>query len=272
MIITGIGSSGGIGVTTLMANMFHVLLEKGRDVYWLSLSNLIPPLFCNNPMVWLDYEPITRKIPSWKRENCMFCDECIKVCNCGAISRYSDFYVIYSELCISCGACVYACKKKAISFESKKIGMIEQLQSNPKIFRINLSAREILSPSHCKSIIQMFQKKLPKESFIIIDLPSGFRELWAELINLSDKIVFYNNDLYTWEMMYKSLSHDQAEVVLAVNSNYYEAFAEHGYSFALSVPHSREINAEAINGKRIIDKMYQKVVDDLIFSLNIEPD
>ncbi len=120
MIITGIGSSGGIGLTTLLANLFAELEKNGNDVYWLSLSNLIPPLFCHDNLFWTEYEPITRNIPQWNRGSCMFCDDCQKVCNCGAIARYGDFYVVYPELCISCRACVFVCQKKCLRFESKK--------------------------------------------------------------------------------------------------------------------------------------------------------
>ncbi len=269
MIITGIGSNGGIGVTTLLANLFLQLVNQGKDVYWLSLSNLVPPVFYQKDMKWVEFEPIMREVPSWNKHNCKFCDECQKACNCGAIARYGEFYVIYTELCISCGACVYACKKNAINFTHKRVGYIEQSSLNHRVFRVNLNQREIFSSWHCHTIIQKLKKNLSEQAIVLIGFPSGFRELWADLIGLSDKIVFYTNDIYVWEMLYKSISHDQAEMILAVNSNYFDTFIERGYSFGLSVPHTKEISIEAIQGKPVSDEGYRQVIDDLIYTLNL---
>lgn len=268
MIITGIGSTGGVGVTTLMAHLFDYLLSKNKDVYWVSLSNLIPPLFYQENSSWKEFEAINRQVPQWSREQCVFCDECQKACKNLAIARYGEIYVTYSELCISCGSCVFECKYKSINFETKKIGSVEQSIANERVFRINLKPKEILSAWHCKNVLNSLVKKFSNEAIILVDFLSGFRELWADLINFSDKIVFYNNDVITWEMLYRSISHDQAEIILAVNRNYYDLFAERGYSFALSVPHTKEINIDAIQGKKINNEDYQQVVKDLMFVLN----
>ncbi|MCX7862275.1 MAG: hypothetical protein N2449_04710 [Bacteroidales bacterium] len=269
MIITGIGSNGGIGVTTLMANLFIKLSELGKDVYWLSLSNLVPPVFFKKELAWLEYDAVLREVPLWTKNNCKFCDTCLKACNCGAMARYGEFYVIYSELCISCSACVYACKKNSIQLSNKRIGFIEQSNLNHRIFRVNLNQREIFSSWHCQTIIENMQKKLPKHAVILIGFPSGFRELWADLIQLSDKIIFYTNDIYTWEMLYKSISHDQADMILAVNSDYYDLFIERGYSFGFAIPHTKEISIEAIQGYAVSDEAYQQVVKELAYTLNV---
>ncbi len=270
MILTGIGSTGGIGVTTLMANLFDYLLSKNKNVYWISLSSLLPPLLYYNKDLWIEYDTIVRKVPQWEKIKCIFCDECLKTCSFKSIARFGEMYVTYNELCISCTSCLYSCKNRAIYLESKIIGSIEQSSINKRVFRTNLKPKDILSTWHCKTIISVLSKKLPKDAIIILDFLSGFRELWAELINMSDKILFYNNDLLTWEMLYKSISHDQAEIVLAVNNNYYDIFSESGYSFALPVPHTKEINIESIQGKKISDEEYQQIVKDLAFVLNLD--
>ena len=270
MIVTGIGNTGGVGVTTLMASLFEYLLSKDKDVYWISLSDLIPPLFYHDKSMWSVYESVVREVPQWDKLKCIFCDECQKSCNSGAIVRYGEMYVTYNELCISCGSCIYACKYQSVFWGSRKIGSIEQSLINNRVFKTNLKPKEILSSWHCKTIINILTKKLPHDAILLLDFLSGFRELWSDLINLSNKIIFYNNDLLSWEMLYKSISHDQAEIILAVNRNYYELFAERGYSFALSVPHTKEINIEAIQGKKITDEDYQQVIKDLTYLLNFD--
>lgn len=269
MIITGIGNNGGIGISTLLANFYVLLKEKGTNVFWLSLSNQIPPLLYSPNGEWNEQHILYRIVPKWDRIKCKFCNECEKVCECGAISRYGDFYIVYSELCISCAACISACKKQALAFENRKIGSIENLKSDPSILRVNLNQREIFSPWHTKLIFDKIQHSFPHNSIVIVDIYSGFRELWANLIDFSDYVLLFTNDLAMWETLYKSLAHDQAQVVLVVNENYYDVFSSAGYSFALSVPNHKKINEEAINGKKISDDNYQYILKELLLKLNL---
>lgn len=269
MIITGIGNNGGIGISTLLANFYVLLKENGRNVFWLSLSNQIPPLLFDPDGEWDEQHILYRQVPKWDRIQCKFCNECEKVCECGAISRYGDFYIVYNELCISCAACISACKKQALAFENRKIGSIENLKSNASILRVNLNQREIFSPWHTKLIFEKIQHSFPPKSIVLVDISSGFRELWVDLINFSNYILLYTNDLAMWEMLYKSLAHDQAQVILVVNEYYYESFSNAGYSFALSVPNHKKINKEAINGKKISDDNYQYILQELALKLNL---
>jgi len=271
MIITGIGNTGGIGITTLIANFALYLINSGKDnIYWLSLSELIPPLFYNEEAKWLEFEKVYRQVPFWNKLNCSYCDACVKACKTGAIAQYGDLYVIYSELCISCDACIYACKSNSIEYDSKIIGVIERNSFNDRIFRVKLNKREIFSSWHCNTIIKIMKRKLPEKATIFVDFPSGFRELWAEFFNISDKIIFYTNDIDLWGMFYKSFSHDQAEVVLVVDKDHFDEFYEKGFSFALAVPRSKEINQEAISGKMISDEEYLSILNDMKYMLNIE--
>jgi len=270
MIISGIGNNGGIGISTLLANFFVLLSKKHSNTYWLSLSNYIPPILFSHDHQWIEKETITRPIPKWDRIHCKFCSECEKVCQCGAISRYGDFYVVYSELCISCAACIYACKKQALVFEDKKIGSLDYINNNEYVYKINLHPREIFSPWHTKIIIQKINQIFPKNSIILLDAPSGFRELWSDLIDLSDVVILYTNDLNMWETLYKSLAHDQALVILAVSEEYYDNFAQAGYSFALAIPRDKSISQEAIQGKIISNNNYQLALNELLIKLNLD--
>jgi len=270
MIISAIGNNGGIGISTLLANFFITLHKKNSNTFWLSLSNYVPSVLLSNNNQWVEKEAITRPIPKWDRTHCKFCSECEKVCQCGAISRYGDFYVVYSELCISCAACIYACKKQSLIFEEKKIGTLEHASNNQHIYRVNLNPREVFSPWHTKVIVQKIKHIFPKDSIVLLDAPSGFRELWSDLIDLSDVVILYTNDLNMWETLYKSLAHDQAFVILAVSEEYYDTFAQAGYSFALSIPRDKTISQEAVQGKVISNDNYQQTINELLIKLNLD--
>lgn len=270
MILTGIGNNGGIGISTLLANFFYYIQNKEKEVYWISLSDLIPPVLILHDTQWNEKEMIYRKVPQWNKSLCKFCDVCTRACETGALSRYSDFYIVYPELCISCSACIYACKKNALVFEHKKIGSIESVEGNPKIHRVMLNNREIFSPWHARQVFEYINKFSTPDNLVIVDVPSGFRELWTELINLSDSVLMYTNDLTMWETLYKSLAHDQAQVLLAVNEDYYESFSAAGYSFALSIPHHRAISEESIKGKVVSDEHFHFILQEIEFKLNLD--
>jgi len=69
-------------------------------------------------MIKIDYEKCC-----WKDGKCTSCScggqcckGCVEACPVEALKR-EDLVVINQEECISCGACVEACEKKAITLE-----------------------------------------------------------------------------------------------------------------------------------------------------------
>lgn len=270
MIITGIGNKGGIGLTSFLANLYLKLKQKKSKVIFISLTDLIPNVLYHPSDTWQTIFKLTRKIPIWDKSKCFYCDLCEKSCQYGAITRYSDFYIIYSELCISCMVCIYQCKKNALSTEDKVIGNIENSSLNNDVHRTKLLHREILTSVHIKQIYEWLKQHFSPDTIIIIDTPSGFRELWTEFINLSDIIILMTQDLIMWETLYKSLAHDQADVILVVPDDQYNAFSEAGYSYALPIPFDEHISFEILNGKPITDEYYINQVNECIFKLNID--
>ena len=52
-----------------------------------------------------------------KRDSCIGCGSCQKVCPEGAISQERGKATVAAELCIGCGECMTVCKEKAIDFD-----------------------------------------------------------------------------------------------------------------------------------------------------------
>ncbi|MBM3248663.1 MAG: hypothetical protein FJZ10_04505 [Candidatus Omnitrophica bacterium] len=66
-------------------------------------------------MIVIDYDKCC-----WKDGKCTSgccggakCDGCVEACPAGALER-KDIVVFYPENCVDCGACIEACKYKAI--------------------------------------------------------------------------------------------------------------------------------------------------------------
>ncbi len=270
MIITGIGNKGGIGLTSFLANLYLKLKQKNTKIIFISLSELIPNVLYDSTDTWKNIYKLTRKIPKWNKSKCIYCDLCEKSCQYGAIIRYSDFYIIYPELCISCMVCIYQCKKNALSYDDKVIGNIENSSIHNDLYRIKLEQREILTPILIKQVYDWLKQHFSPDTLVIVDTPSGFRELWSEFINLSNIILLITDDLIMWETLYKSIAHEQAEVILIVPDEQYNLFSEAGYSYAIPIPFDEHMSFDILNGRRITDENYLHYVNECILKINIK--
>lgn len=65
--------------------------------------------WCSNPESFSP-EPTL----SWKRENCIGCLECTKLCESGALTASGGKLKVQHELCTGCGRCVDACPGEAL--------------------------------------------------------------------------------------------------------------------------------------------------------------
>ncbi|MFK5855342.1 MAG: glycyl-radical enzyme activating protein [Bacteroidota bacterium] len=83
------------------------------------------PLDC----IWCQ-NPESKNISSelwWEKEKCIDCEECIKVCPEGAISKNNPFY-INRNICTFCFKCVEVCPSKAMSKVGNKMSVDEMVK------------------------------------------------------------------------------------------------------------------------------------------------
>lgn len=254
MIVSIIGTRGGIGSTTLLSNLFTHVKKNETSHGWLSLTSPFPPLFAGSSTNWKKVFSFKRNIPQWNNEKCTYCNECVSICVNNAISPLPNGYNIYSELCNSCKTCISACKSDAIKFELTDVGFIEiSNDTNFNLHRLNLNEKEIISTWHIKEIFTFLRAYKDQNSTFFIDIPSGLHEYWEEILKLSSSVIIYSDDPFTSDLIYKSHSPRQAKLILAITQNSKSEFEKAGYSFAIPIPKNKIIAFDSIQGKTVTD-------------------
>jgi pyruvate formate lyase activating enzyme len=80
-------------------------------------------LWCHNP------ESLSRKKQiSFLPSKCIFCGECVRVCNVAAHILKDDEHNYNRDLCVACGRCVEACHPKALELIGRDVSPAEVLE------------------------------------------------------------------------------------------------------------------------------------------------
>lgn len=69
---------------------------------------------------------VTVKIPYVDNQLCTGCRKCVEFCRFNALAYINDKWMVFDDVCHSCGGCVLICPAKALSEKGKIIGTIEQ--------------------------------------------------------------------------------------------------------------------------------------------------
>lgn len=264
MIVSIIGTRGGIGSTTLLSNLFVQVKNAETTHGWLSLTSPFPPLFAEDSTKWKKVFSFKRKIPEWISEKCTLCNECVNLCVNDAILPIANEYIIHSELCNSCKTCISSCKSKALEFKLNEVGVIEKSDHVKfNLHRINLNEKEIISTWHLKEIFSFLRTYKDKNAIFFIDIPSGLHEYWEEVLKLSSSVILYSDDTYITDIIYKSHSPRQAKLLLAVTEKSISEFEKAGYSFAITIPNNKEIAFDSIQGKIVLDSAFNSSILEL---------
>ena len=270
MVISILGTRGGIGATTLLSNLYSFIKSQNESLVWFSLTDPFPPLFSLNNLEWEKLYSFKRNIPEWNYTNCNFCNCCVQVCVNEAIAPFPEKHLIYSELCNSCRSCISSCKHNALEFQIKETGYIKKMISDDStILKIKLFGREILSQWYLKETFTFLKSNYQSEKFKFIDIPSGYRELWPDIFKLSDIVIVYTDDPFVWELIFKSHSPRQANLILAVTQKTKNDFLKSGYQYAIPVPYNKEITRTTIQGSPSQDFDFTDSIRKIYHQINV---
>ncbi len=270
MIVSIIGTRGGIGATTLLSNLYSYLKKKDENSVWFSLTDPFPPLFSGSGLQWEKLYSFSRFFPVWLKDNCSGCNSCVSVCVNEAISPFPDKYVVYSELCNSCKSCISACKCGGLDFQARETGYIKKIVSKEDtLLKIKLFGREILSQWYVKEAISYLKNNYRSESCHLIDVPSGFRELWADVFRLSDIVIVLTDDTFLWELLYKSHSPRHANLILAITQTSKQEFNKYGFPHAIPIPYNKEIMRNTIQGFSSQDFDFLEAIQNIYLQVKV---
>lgn len=170
MIISVASGKGGTGKTMVSTSLASAISELQSvqlldcDVEEPNGHIFMRPVFERN-------EAVCILVPKINEEKCTHCGRCAEVCAYHAIAAFPKQVLVFPELCHGCGACSYFCPEKAISEESRRIGIIESGTADDVWF---VHGKLDIGEAMPSPIINAVRAK-PRQnvSVVIIDSPPG---------------------------------------------------------------------------------------------------
>ncbi len=182
MIISVASGKGGTGKTLISTSL--ALSLKDEFEVTLADCDVEEPndhIFLN-PQITAS-EPVCVRVPVIAEKKCTFCGLCARVCAFNAIAVLGNHMLTFPQLCHGCGACSYLCPEKAISEESRQIGIVEQGNSGVlKFVQGTLTVGEAMAPP----VISRVKELAGEKGIVIRDAPPGAACPVVETVKGSD--------------------------------------------------------------------------------------
>jgi MinD superfamily P-loop ATPase len=179
VIVAFASGKGGTGKTTLAVNVALSLSSVqvlDCDVEEPNAHILLHP-------TQLRTEPIYTAVPKINETLCVYCGDCSKFCRYNALFTTKDKILVFPALCHSCGGCIIACPKKAISEEKYQIGNLNFGSIND----LSLVYGELtIGNPMAVPVIKAVKQKIDKSKNVIIDSPPGTSCSFVETVRDSD--------------------------------------------------------------------------------------
>jgi MinD superfamily P-loop ATPase len=123
--IAVLSGKGGTGKTTVAVNLAAILKANYVD------CDVEEP----NGFIFLKPQNIRSQDvkvlnPVIDKAKCTLCGECVKACQFNALFNTKKEILVFEKLCHSCEACRIPCASGALSFQERKIGVIEEGQGD----------------------------------------------------------------------------------------------------------------------------------------------
>jgi MinD superfamily P-loop ATPase len=127
--------------------------------------------------------PVAVSVPEVDMSKCTGCRKCVEFCRYNALALIKKKFLIFYEVCHSCGGCSVICPEKAISEKDREIGTIENGTSeNVTILTGCLNTGEVSGVP----IIKGLMEKMPNQGTTVIDCPPGSACIVMESIRKAD--------------------------------------------------------------------------------------
>ncbi|PKN42295.1 MAG: (4Fe-4S)-binding protein, partial [Deltaproteobacteria bacterium HGW-Deltaproteobacteria-17] len=117
---------GGTGKTMIAVNLALALSAGGSRVRYLDLDVEEPNggLFLSPSFE--EEADVFMRVPVIDEARCDLCGDCARFCAFGALSITPRGSMIFPELCHDCGGCQMVCRRDAVTWEKRHIGIVER--------------------------------------------------------------------------------------------------------------------------------------------------
>jgi MinD superfamily P-loop ATPase len=182
VIISVASGKGGTG-KTLVATSLALSLKDKDKVQLLDCDVEEPNAHVFLKPVIVSRESVSIPVPMVDEDKCTYCGKCAQVCAYNAIAVLGEHVLTFPQLCHGCGACSYLCPEKAITEESREVGVVEWGHSDGIEFAHGkLSVGEAMAPP----IIRKVKEQASNNGVVIVDAPPGTSCPVVESIKGSD--------------------------------------------------------------------------------------
>lgn len=186
-MIVGVASGkGGTGKTTVAVNMAAALSRAKFSVKLVDCDVEEPNAHIFLQPIMTSRESAFVSVPVVDEEKCDGCGRCGEACRFSAIVALGTNAITFPGLCHSCGGCVMACPKKAITESHREIGAIEKGASQGiEFIHGYLKIGEAMSPP----LIRAVKKQGACNGVTIIDAPPGTSCPVIQAVRGSDYVI-----------------------------------------------------------------------------------
>ena len=182
MIISVASGKGGTG-KTLVATSLALSLQDRHRVQFLDCDVEEPNAHVFLKPVITSSEAVCIPVPNVDEKWCTHCGKCAEVCAYHAVAVFSQYVMVFPNLCHGCGACSYLCPENAISEEGKEIGMVERGHSDGVEF---IQGKLTVGEAMPTPVIRKVKDYVNQEGIVIIDISPGTSCPVVESIKDSD--------------------------------------------------------------------------------------
>lgn len=113
---------------------------------------------------------VTVLVPRTREMDCLHCGDCADFCRYNALAVLPSQWIVFDELCHSCGGCSIVCPEHAIDEVPRPIGTVLECRSGKiPFFQGILDEGE----AHAVPVIQEVLARLPTTGDVILDSPPG---------------------------------------------------------------------------------------------------
>lgn len=182
MIISVASGKGGTG-KTLVATSLALSLQDRHRVQFLDCDVEEPNAHVFLKPVITSSEAVCIPVPNVDEKRCTHCGKCAEVCAYHAVAVFSQYVMVFPNLCHGCGACSYLCPENAISEEGKEIGMVERGHSDGVEF---IQGKLTVGEAMPTPVIRKVKDYVNQDGIVIIDISPGTSCPVVESIKDSD--------------------------------------------------------------------------------------
>lgn len=127
--------------------------------------------------------PVTVTVPDIDISKCTGCRRCVDFCRFNALAIIKKRFLVFDEVCHSCGGCMLLCPENAIAEKEREIGKIEKgVSANVTVLTGCLNTGEVSGVPIIKKLIE----KIPDGETTVIDCPPGSSCIVMESIRKAD--------------------------------------------------------------------------------------